>query len=225
MEMALASSEDVERAAGAGVALVPFGSLEQHCRAPLGTDSIIVWEVSRRACSIIERRKPCLLHPLIPVGYSPEWLGAPGTVSLRLETMAMLVEDVLESLYRSGLRRIALVNGHGGNSTILEAAARGWASRRREAVVVVADYWRPAGLRLGHCSSAEEALLREAGVAAECSCWRRAESVESVRAIRVPPMPYGVGMPGGPPASLDSIAGRLAEALMRAFEAGGEMLL
>ena len=225
MEMARASSVDVERAAGAGVALVPFGSLEQHCRAPLGTDSIIVWEVSRRACRLLEERMPCLLHPLIPVGYSPEWLGAPGTVSLRLETMTMLVEDVLESLYRTGLRRVALVNGHGGNTSVLEAAARGWASRRRDALVVVADYWRPSGARLGHCSPVEEGLLREAGVEAECSCWRRAGSVEGLRAIRIPPDPQGVGMPGGGPVSLEAVAARLAGALLRAFEAGGEMLL
>lgn len=48
----------------------------------------------------------------------------PGTVGLRVQTDLMVLEDVLNSLYAHGFRRILIVNGHGGNSP----GEGGWAS-------------------------------------------------------------------------------------------------
>ena len=39
----------------------------------------------------------------------------PGTVTLRLDTYAALIRDILDSLKHAGFRRILVVNGHGGN--------------------------------------------------------------------------------------------------------------
>ena len=50
---------------------------------------------------------------------TPGFAAYPGTVSLRMSTYVALIEDMLEGFYRSGFRRIVLVNGHGGNSPVM----------------------------------------------------------------------------------------------------------
>jgi len=56
------------------------------------------------------------VFPTLNYGYTPYFTAYPGTVSLRIDTLIALVRDVLDSLQRSGFRRILLVNGHGGNA-------------------------------------------------------------------------------------------------------------
>jgi creatinine amidohydrolase len=43
------------------------------------------------------------------------FLAYPGTISLRSDTFLAVVEDILNSLYQAGFRRILVMNGHGGN--------------------------------------------------------------------------------------------------------------
>ena len=227
-ELALESTWDAERLAREerALALVPFGSMEQHCEAPLGSDTIIVWELAKRVCrGLGERGVVCVLLPVVPYGFSPEWGGAPGTVTLSLSTFTGLVRDLLESLWRSGFRRVALLNGHGGNSGLLEATAREWASHRPRALVVVVDYWRAAGLGLGHCCEAEERLLSEAlGRRVRCGCSGSVSSVRGARAIRIRENPAGLGMPGRGGVGLEEAAARVVDAVLEALRVGGMSL-
>ena len=55
------------------------------------------------------------VFPPVTYGITPYFLAFPGTISLRVETYARLIRDVLDSLASSGFRRIVIVNGHGGN--------------------------------------------------------------------------------------------------------------
>ncbi len=171
-----ASSGELAGLASRALFVVPVGSLEQHCEAPVGADSLIAEAVARRACLRVEARGiPCVVLPVIAYGYSPEWRGTPGTISLSVQAFTGVVKSLVESLAEWGVSRIAFVNGHGGNSGLLEAGARE-AARRAGVAVAVIDYWRVAGLRLGHCDGVEEALLRElVGVEAECACPRGLE--------------------------------------------------
>jgi len=93
-------------------AVVPIGSTEQHAGLSLGVDLILSERVS------VEAAEPLgvPVFPTLNYGYTPYFTAYPGTVSLRLETLIALVRDVLDSLERSGFRRILLVNGHGGNA-------------------------------------------------------------------------------------------------------------
>ena len=52
-----------------------------------------------------------------------------------------LLDDILESLYRSGFRRIVIVNGHGGNGPIL-GFFKEWMARRRDARVKFHEWWK-----------------------------------------------------------------------------------
>ncbi len=106
-----ATSED-ERLRAARIAVLPIGSFEQHgAHLPLITDTVV-------ACTIAERVTAAydlFLLPPVTISCSHEHSAWPGTVSIGHTTLTAIVNDVRASLRRSGIERLALVNGHGGN--------------------------------------------------------------------------------------------------------------
>jgi creatinine amidohydrolase len=108
-----------------------------------------------------------LVFPVLSYGYSPHHLGRPGTVSLSLEGVLGQVREAVGCLLASGFPRVALVNGHGGNSALLRAAVSDMACRG--APVTSVDYWEPSRARwsgllrgrfasVGHACEFETAL-------------------------------------------------------------------
>ncbi|MGX7827940.1 creatininase family protein [Actinokineospora sp. 24-640] len=97
---------------GARVAVLPIGSFEQHGPfLPLATDTVI-------ACTIaaaIGAAYPVLVLPPVTVSCSHEHSAWPGTVSISARTLHSLVGDIAGSLRESGVAKLVLVNGHGGN--------------------------------------------------------------------------------------------------------------
>ena len=91
--------------------VLPLGSTEQHGYLSLGTDNILAERVSLEAAEPLG--VPVLA--VLPYGLTPAFAAFPGSPSLRLETFAALLRDLLDSLYGQGFRRVLLVNGHGGN--------------------------------------------------------------------------------------------------------------
>lgn len=92
-------------------AVVPLGSTEEHAYLSLGVDNILAERVA------VEAAEPLGVPVFPPLNYglTPYFLAYPGTVSLRLETYARVLGDVLDSLAATGFRRVLFVNGHGGN--------------------------------------------------------------------------------------------------------------
>jgi creatinine amidohydrolase len=106
-----ATSRD-ERDRGTRVAVLPIGSFEQHGDfLPLITDTIVASVIARR----LSADYGLLLLPPVTLSCSHEHSGFAGTVSISAETLIAVVADVAESLRRSGIERLAIVNGHGGN--------------------------------------------------------------------------------------------------------------
>ncbi|MBB5953600.1 creatinine amidohydrolase [Saccharothrix tamanrassetensis] len=105
------TTADVRHAA-ADVAVLPIGSLEQHGPyLPLVTDTVIACAIARE----IAAAYPVQLLPPITISCSHEHAAWPGTVSISARTLYAVVTDVAESLRRSGVTRLVLVNAHGGN--------------------------------------------------------------------------------------------------------------
>lgn len=153
---ALASRDDV-------IAVIPVGSVEQHCGAPLGLDVMIAESIAWRACEALERRGSglCVILPSISYGHSPEWAGVRGTISLDGETFLRLMKAIISSIITAGFKRVVLLNGHGGNAGLLEAAARELAER---AAIMTLNYWEAAGSRLDHAGPIEIAVARALGI-------------------------------------------------------------
>ncbi len=102
------------------VILLPMGSIEQHGpQTPVG-DYRYAAEIARR----IAERTGAVSCPVIPWGYSEYFKPFPGTISLRPETLSLLVEDHLDCLLRYGLDHILFICGHRGNLPVLEQVAR-----------------------------------------------------------------------------------------------------
>ena len=120
-EMTFAEVEEViERVE---VAVVPTGSNEGHGpHLPLKVDTAAATYV---ACKAAEKLHPqVLVTPPLAVGHSPQHLEFPGSMTLRVETQIRVLSDYCRSLMGYGIRRFALVNGHGNNIAVNAQAAR-----------------------------------------------------------------------------------------------------
>ncbi|MGW1590462.1 creatininase family protein [Streptomyces sp. NPDC002386] len=147
------TTEDV-RMRGAGVstqvAVLPVGSFEQHGPfLPLATDTLVACAVARE----IAGAYPVHLLPPVTIGCSHEHADWPGTVSISAVTLHAVVRDIADSLRRSGVEALVVVNGHGGNyvlgNVVQEASARG----ERMALFPAAEDWEAARERSGVLTS------------------------------------------------------------------------
>lgn len=128
--------EDVLQRARLGI--VPTGSCEQHGpHLELGTDAAIANAFARRLAA--DLGAAAVLCPALAYGLSEHHLAFPGTLTLRPTTFMALLGDVVESLARWGLRRVLVVNGHGGNLDAIRLAAR--SARLDHGVLVGGIMW------------------------------------------------------------------------------------
>ncbi len=101
------------------VAVLPFGATEPHnLHMPYGTDNFEVEAIGQRACQrAYEAGAKVLLLPTMPFGVNTNHLQVPGGLALSVTptTLLKLLTDLVESLERQGVRKLVLLNGHGGN--------------------------------------------------------------------------------------------------------------
>ena len=123
------------RDAGVDTAIVAFGSIEQHGHhLPLGVDWIVADAVAQR----LGRELNAYVLPAMPFGCSREHMAFPGTITLRPSTLALVLEDIIESLYHHGFRKIVLLSTHGGN-WVLKPTMRELNFKHDDLTVVWAD--------------------------------------------------------------------------------------
>jgi creatinine amidohydrolase len=116
--------------------VIPVGSTEQHGYLSLETDNILAERVSAEAADPLG----VLVLPVLPYGLTPAFAAYPGSPSLRFETYAAVLRDLLDSLYGQGFRRFLLVNGHGGNVPAA-ALVREWAMEHPDAQAIFHSWW------------------------------------------------------------------------------------
>jgi creatinine amidohydrolase len=116
--------------------LVPFGSLEPHGVIPNGTDSLAPEAMARD----IADRVDALIAPVLNYGITEALKAYPGAVSIPAETYAPFAEALLDNLAANGFKNLVVLNGHGGNTAALNAAATRVANARRVRVLVV-NWW------------------------------------------------------------------------------------
>jgi creatinine amidohydrolase len=126
------------------IILVPTGSVEQHSPYGLiGTDFITAEAVARKIAETMH----ILVAPTVKYGVSPHHMAFKGTVSLRPDTMIMLISDIIESLVAHGFRRIVFINGHGGNISSIKIAMERLKARMIEGCFEVISWYEMEEVR------------------------------------------------------------------------------
>ena len=118
------------------IAIVPAGSNEQHGPAnPLGTDHLIAKELAQEAA----KRTGVVCLQVIPFGVSPHHRQFWGTISVAPKVFRKYMKEVFLSLKYYGVRKIVVVNGHGGNLAALREVAR--EMREQDVFVSIFEWW------------------------------------------------------------------------------------
>jgi creatinine amidohydrolase len=117
-------------------AVLPLGCTEQHAYLSLATDSILAERVS------VDAAEPLgvPVFPVVAYGITPSFRAYPGTVSIRVQTYLSLVREILDNMAEMGLRRILIVNGHGGN-TPAQSLASEWMADHPGVQVKFHNWW------------------------------------------------------------------------------------
>jgi creatinine amidohydrolase len=121
----LRAPEVADRLSPSSVLIQPVGAIEQHGpHLPLSTDLLIA---DALAAAVVEARGEELdLWLLPPLAYtkSNEHAWAPGTIWLSAQTMLSVLDDLGRCVATLPTRRLAFLNGHGGNTALLAVANR-----------------------------------------------------------------------------------------------------
>jgi creatinine amidohydrolase len=128
-----------EQSRNADVAVLPVGSYEQHgAHLPLATDSIVAQVIAERLADAYD------LLPLPPVtiscSHEHEGLLA-GTVSITAHTLYGVIADITNSLERSGIDKLAVVSGHGGNYVLSNVVQESNVTKRRMLLYPNKEAW------------------------------------------------------------------------------------
>lgn len=107
------------------VAILPVAAIEQHGpHLPLGVDATINAGVLDAALKLLPESVPALALPMTQVGISVEHQDFPGTLTMRPETALALWAEIGASVARAGVRRLLILNSHGGQPQIVEVVCR-----------------------------------------------------------------------------------------------------
>jgi creatinine amidohydrolase len=107
------------------IAILPVAATEQHGpHLPLLVDTALVDGVIAAALPHIASDVPALFLPTQAVGFSPEHAAFAGTLTLKAETLIRLWTDIAESVAAAGVRKLVLLNAHGGQVGLLDVVAR-----------------------------------------------------------------------------------------------------
>ncbi|MFG2196440.1 creatininase family protein [Streptomyces sp. NPDC048639] len=141
----LTTTEEV-RERRAAVAVLPIGSFEQHgAFLPLVTDTVVACTITREIAAVY----PVHHLPPLTISCSQEHADWPGTVSLSAATLHTVVRDIADSLRRSGIESLILVNGHGGNYVLRNVVQESAGSGIRMALFPGSPDWDAARSRAG----------------------------------------------------------------------------
>jgi creatinine amidohydrolase len=115
-----------------GVCMIAMSVLERHGHhLPVGTDMFIGHELLTRVAEL----EPAIVFPDYIFTQIPEARHCAGTISIEPDLMLRLLDNVCREIARNGLKKIVLVNCHGGNNSFLPFFTEWQLSQPRDYVV------------------------------------------------------------------------------------------
>ncbi len=136
------------------ICILPLGAHEQHGpHLPFETDAIIASGIAERLVERVEGRLPVSVLPVEEVGYSPEHMDYAGSKTLSWDEAINRWISIGADLADLGIRKILLMNAHGGNSPLMTIVAT--EMRVRFDMLCVATSWTRF-LEAGNHVDAEE---------------------------------------------------------------------
>ncbi len=117
-----------------GVCVLPFGIIEKHGpHLPLGTDLLDV----RFAVMNAVQQEYAVVFPEYYFGQIFEAQQQPGTIAYSLTTQLTLLQETVKEMARNGCKKVVIVNGHGGNESLLPLFGQAQLASPRDYVVYV----------------------------------------------------------------------------------------
>jgi creatinine amidohydrolase len=144
------------------IAVLPIAAVEQHGpHLPVSTDTEIANGMVRETMKIVPPHLNVLWLPTQQIGKSNEHIRSPGTLTLTAETAIRAWTEIGESVHRAGLKKLILVNSHGGNVDCIAIVAR--ELRVRFGMLAVASQWARFGSPPGLYTDQENVVGIHAG--------------------------------------------------------------
>jgi creatinine amidohydrolase len=100
------------------VAVLPWGATEPHnYHLPYGTDSLETAKIAAEAAEKAWKKgAKIMVLPTIPLGVqNPGQIELPFCLHTKPSTQIIIFKDIVEALFNQGIRKLVLMNGHGGN--------------------------------------------------------------------------------------------------------------
>lgn len=120
--------------AAKGVCIIPIGIIEKHGpHLPLGTDLYEAREFAFAAAA----KEYAVVYPPYFAGQIFEAKHQPGAIAYSNELMWKMLDETCKELSRNGLKKIILVNGHGGNNSFLQYFCQSQLASQHDYIVVL----------------------------------------------------------------------------------------
>jgi len=123
-----------------GTCLLPFGIVEKHGpHLPLGTDLLDVRYAALHAAEL----EYAVVFPEYYFGQIFEARHEPGTIAYSTHLQLDLLQETTDEMARNGCKKVIVVNGHGGNESLLPFFAQTQLEKPHDFVVYVMGLVEP----------------------------------------------------------------------------------
>lgn len=124
------------------VAVLPWGCTEAHnLHLPYGTDTLLAQDVALRSAALAEEAGArCIVLPAIPFGVNSGQMDVKLCMNLHPSTQKLILHDVIQVLLKDGIRKLVLLNAHGGND--FKPLVRELSVEFPDMILCSVDWWK-----------------------------------------------------------------------------------
>jgi creatinine amidohydrolase len=116
--------------------LIPTGTVEAHGVTHNGTDNTIPSAIARQIAGPLD----ALVAPTLSYGITGSLEAFAGGITISPEAYKAFTRDLLRGMAKNGFKNLIVVNGHGGNTTVLNEVAEEVGREMRVRTLVV-NWW------------------------------------------------------------------------------------